>query len=285
MPSRRLALFGVAGRKRRQLTDEGWLVPVIRGVVLVGGGRPTDWQRAVAYWLVAGPGAALSHATAARIHRLVGAAALPPTPVEVTVFPPAHPQIAGCRVHRVTDVQGVDTVFYRGVRVVAAPRTLLDVAPRLSVGALARTVDEGLVTRLWTLSQLEALVAGGAGRPGVPALRRLVRARSGDPVVDSHLEQRVTRLLAFLGPFETRYQVVTGGRVVLLDLAWPDRRVAVECDGWGAHGRSRARFESDRRRDNDLIAAGWTVVHLTSAMSDDEIRAAVARVLLRSAVG
>jgi very-short-patch-repair endonuclease len=116
-------------------------------------------------------------------------------------------------------------------------------------------------------------------------LRRLVRARSGDPVVDSHLEQRVTRLLAFLGPFETRYQVVTGGRVVLLDLAWPDRRVAVECDGWGAHGRSRARFESDRRRDNDLIAAGWTVVHLTSAMSDDEIRAAVARVLLRSAVG
>ena len=38
--------------------------------------------------------------------------------------------------------------------------------------------------------------------------------------------------------------------------------VVVELDSWEYH-RTRAAFERDRRRDRDLIAAGWTVLRVT----------------------
>jgi len=53
------------------------------------------------------------------------------------------------------------------------------------------------------------------------------------------------------------------GIVGRADLAWPDRRVIVEFDG-DVH-RERAVFVKDARRQNRLIAAGWTVLRFTSA--------------------
>ena len=47
------------------------------------------------------------------------------------------------------------------------------------------------------------------------------------------------------------------------DLAWPDRRVLVEFDG-DVH-RERDVFVNDLRRQNRLVAAGWTVLRFTSA--------------------
>ncbi len=60
--------------------------------------------------------------------------------------------------------------------------------------------------------------------------------------------------------------------------------VILECDGWTYHGLQRSTFERDRRRDADLIAAGWIVLRftyraITSRPRDtaDRIAAAVAR--------
>lgn len=47
------------------------------------------------------------------------------------------------------------------------------------------------------------------------------------------------------------------------DFAWPDRMVLVEFDG-NVH-RERAVFVNDVRRQNALVAAGWTVLRFTSA--------------------
>lgn len=47
------------------------------------------------------------------------------------------------------------------------------------------------------------------------------------------------------------------------DLAWPDRKVIVEFDG-DLH-RQRDVFVKDTRRQNRLVAAGWTVLRFTSA--------------------
>ena len=47
-----------------------------------------------------------------------------------------------------------------------------------------------------------------------------------------------------------------------VDFAVPDVLVAVEVDGWAAHGR-RTAFERDRARHLDLAARGWLVVRLT----------------------
>lgn len=46
------------------------------------------------------------------------------------------------------------------------------------------------------------------------------------------------------------------------DFVWPEQRVIVETDGWQEH-RTRRAFESDRRRDADLVAAHWRPLRLT----------------------
>ncbi len=102
---------------------------------------------------------------------------------------------------------------------------------------------------------------------------------------DSDLEARAQRALHCLGPFRTQYQLVLDGELLVLDLALPDLKLAVECDGWGVRRRSRSKFDGDRRHGNLLTAHGWTVVRLTAAMSDDEMRAAVVKVMMRLAGG
>jgi hypothetical protein len=47
-----------------------------------------------------------------------------------------------------------------------------------------------------------------------------------------------------------------------LDLAWPSRMLAVEADGREYHDRPEALYR-DRRRQNELELAGWTVLRFT----------------------
>ena len=93
------------------------------------------------------------------------------------------------------------------------------------------------------------------------------------------LELRMIRILAPYGPFETQYQLVLDGRVLVLDIAWPWWRVAAEVDGWGAHGRSWSKFVDDRSRMNLLEAHGWRVAHLTAAMDKATVLRDVGRLL------
>jgi hypothetical protein len=52
------------------------------------------------------------------------------------------------------------------------------------------------------------------------------------------------------------------GFIARVDFAYPELKVAIECDGaW--HGE-RDQFAKDRRRLNRLVAAGWTVLHVTA---------------------
>jgi very-short-patch-repair endonuclease len=158
----------------------------------------------------------------------------------------------------------------------------VDLAPRLKPALLAKVVDEGAVLRLWTPASLQASLARVGTRPGGGRLARILADR-GASVFDSPLEQRAEAALRSLGPFALHYQIVLGGRVIIIDLALPVLRVAVECDGWTVRSRSRRKFDEDRRRNNLLAAEGWKVVHLTSDMSDDEMRAAVIQVMLLAA--
>lgn len=282
-----LGRFGLTRSQIARLRREGWFVDVRRGVVALGGGRPTAWQQVVAASMAAGPPSALSHLTAARIHRFAGVAPRGPDGSEVRIELTAplrmQPRLAGCLLHRVTHLPEQDVTVRYGVRVTTPLRTLVDLAPRLSPVVLEKTIDEGLISRLWDEPGLHAATLSARGRPGVGKLRRLMAARTAGQAGDSHLELTVTRALASLGPYETGYQVVVDGKVYVLDVAWPLYKVAAECDGWATRGRSRSKFDHERRKDNDLAAAGWSVVHLTSAMSADEMRAAVVKVLLRAA--
>ena len=48
-----------------------------------------------------------------------------------------------------------------------------------------------------------------------------------------------------------------------VDAYWPAHRLVVEVDGYRYH-RTRRRFESDRRKDAALQAAGYRVVRITA---------------------
>lgn len=80
----------------------------------------------------------------------------------------------------------------------------------------------------------------------------------------SVLLTRMSRLLRRhrLPQPEAEYEVL-GGRY-RVDFAWPEARLAVEVDGYATHSSVHA-FQENRARQNDLVAAGWTVLRFTWA--------------------
>jgi hypothetical protein len=270
---------GFTSKVIRRLVADGWLRVVLPDVYTVGGRAPSTWESVVALGLRAGQGSALSHGTAAAIHRLPGL--LAPALPEISVPVSRRPRLPDAIVHRVECLDECDVEQRNGVGVTTPGRTVVDLAARLDPGLLARVIDEGTIARRWTVAELALCTDRLAvrGRPGVRTMRQILAARADEPPAESMLELRMIRILAPYAPFETQYQLVLEGRVVILDIAWPWCRVAAEVDGWGVHGRSWNKFVDDRSRMNLLAAHGWRVAHLTSAMDEATVLRDVGRLL------
>ena len=131
---------------------------------------------------------------------------------------------------------------------------------------------------------LDLLLARGLVRPGhlveaaaaLPVGRGTRRARRAVDLADERAESpqesrlRVLLRSAGLRP-EPQYAVrdADGRFVARVDLAFPEQRVAIEYDGaW--HGKP-GQFARDRRRLNALVAAGWTVLHVTAVDLHDPV--------------
>lgn len=262
----------------RRLTLDHALRVVRPGVYAIEG-RPSGWEQAVAVGLLGGPGSALSHATAAAIHRLHGVVA--PKQPEISVLAPRHPRLPDATVHRVAHLDPCDVEQRSGVGVTGPHRTIVDLAPRLQPDLLSRVIDEGTIARRWTVAGLLACTdrLSAHGRGGVQDLRRLLAARAQEPPAESMLELRMIRILAPYAPFETQHELVLEGKLLRLDIAWPWWRVAAEVDGWGVRSRSRSKFDEERYRMNLLEAHHWRVAHLTSAMAPAIVLRDVGRLL------
>ena len=63
----------------------------------------------------------------------------------------------------------------------------------------------------------------------------------------------------------------------IADCMWREVRIVVVLDSYTYHG-SRAKFESDRKRDAILKAAGWIVIRITRRQLDHEPLAVIARI-------
>lgn len=275
---RQLVQAGVSHKVAERLRVEGWLRPAgPKGAYVVGAVEPSPWQRLFAVWLAAGPEAVVSHFTAARLHRMP--CWTDGQELEVSVPPTRHPRVLGGVVHRMADLGPDDVTEFRGLSITTPLRTLLDVAARLPRGLMARVVDEGMIHRLWTADELEAAVTAACGRSGAEDLRHVVRTRIGMGGIESELEARTQHALRSFLPFETQYQISLDGQLFILDIAWPELKVAVECDGWAVRSRARGKFDHDRRRNNLLVTHGWIVVHVTTGMTDDEIVRSVFRAI------
>jgi very-short-patch-repair endonuclease len=63
----------------------------------------------------------------------------------------------------------------------------------------------------------------------------------------------------------------------LLDAFWPNEKLAVEFDGWGGHGH-RLAFDSNRKRDQVLLAHGIRTMRVTGRHFEEEPVAVAARI-------
>jgi hypothetical protein len=183
-----LDAIGVTRQRRRTLVARGTLVPLGRGVFRHCAWSGS-WERLVlAAVLEAGPGAVASHLSAAALWRFEG---IGRGPVEVTVPAGRHPAPDHGTIHRSRDLVAADIEPRARIPVTTAARTLLDIAPRVDESRLEAVLDHaerrGIVWRThlrWRLRELAR-----QGRPGVPAVRRLLDRTEGRGLGDSWLEQ------------------------------------------------------------------------------------------------
>jgi very-short-patch-repair endonuclease len=214
------------------------------------------WMAAV---LAGGPGAVLSHRSAAVCWGLLGEG---PARHQVTTAA-SRRGVPGIRLHRSRSLDAGDTASHRGIPITSVARTLLDLAASLPRHHLERALAQAERLQLYDHRAIADTLARANGHRGRGALaeatareprftRSDLEAKLLDIVREAGLPQPLTNTV-LAAPDHARLEV---------DLYWPTYRLIVELDGYEAHGTRRA-FENDRRRDAALQAAGYRVLRFS----------------------
>jgi hypothetical protein len=272
-----------AGMTRRQL-DSGAMQRPFRGVRIIGDDYLGHVDRCRAYAAFERGRHTFSHLSAAMIHGFPLAHRDVPTDVHVAVFAPFKPpQMAGVVGHELR-AAGHGVVTVDGLRVVSAEdtwaqlSTLLPEDDLVVIGDWLITGDEPYsgVASPWTTSDLDRAVRHHARRPGIRRLRRAFESVRYGSLSPQETRLRLLMVGAGLPEPELNYRVLQQGRsVAMVDLAYPDRRIAIEYLG-DIHRTDRTVFREDVARRERLIACGWDVVFLTA----DDLKPPVPRALL-----
>jgi very-short-patch-repair endonuclease len=172
----------------------------------------------------------------------------PPPP---EVMAPTKRSIEGIITSRYRTLHRGEVMKWRGIPVTTAARTLVDLAPVLSLDELARACHEAGVRYRTTPTQVEAVLKRRRTAPGAAKLRAVM---SGDArVLLSKLE---TAFIALLRdddlPLPQTNRPAGGYRV---DCRWPDHQLTVELDSFRYHN-SRHSWEQDRQREREARCRG-----------------------------
>jgi hypothetical protein len=224
--------LGEAAIARR--VQAGRLYRVHRGVYAVGHRGLSNEGRWMAAVLACGPGAVLSHRSAACLWRL-----LPAVEETIDVSVPTdggRKRRSGIRIHRTLAMAPRSCTSRKGIPVTAPERTIADLRRVVTPAVLRRAIRQaetfGMQTGLGaktvaTRSELEDRFLGLCWRHRLPA-----------PEVNVWID---------------RYEV---------DFLWREQRLIVETDGYRFHRGSQA-FEDDHTRDLELRALGYAVHRFT----------------------
>lgn len=166
------------------------------------------------------------------------------------------------RVHT-TDLDPRDIDADSDLRRTCAARTAWDLAVWLDAAHAVPVIDSLLGHGLVTGDQLRETVHRLAERPGGRRAAATLRLADGRAQSPPESVLRVRLVFAGLPPPIPQHPVrLPSGLVLHPDLAWPSFKVAVEYDGrWHA---DPDQLHRDRRRLNQLVNAGWLVLHVTS---------------------
>jgi len=215
--------------------------------------------------LACGPGAVLSHRSAAALWRL-----REDKRARIDVTAPGRrgrtpPKIDA---HRHGSLMAADRAEVEDIPCTSVARTLLDFAAVAPVLELRQAVGEAEVRRILEIldkGAVRSLIKRSRGRRGVALLRMLLDELHPDTKrTRSEMERGFLRMCAdcrLPAPEVNVSLQVNGGRLQP-DFLWRDARLIVEADSRRFHDTDSA-FLSDRRREQRLQLAGWRVSRCT----------------------
>jgi very-short-patch-repair endonuclease len=229
----------------------GRLHPVVRGVYAVGRrhlSREGRWMAAV---LACGPGAALSHRSAAAFW---GFGSEHSAYIDVSLRRNSEVRLRGVRCHRRPTLSPEAITKRQGIPLTQPVQTFLDLVPMTGTRDLERAVNEADKRDVIDSDALRKALDAHAGEPGVRPLRRILDKHTFR-LSDDELERLFRPLAAAAGlTVPLTKQMVTEFEV---DFFWPDLGLVVETDGWRYH-RTPAAQSRDALRFQEHTAAGLT---------------------------
>ncbi|BBY30702.1 type IV toxin-antitoxin system AbiEi family antitoxin domain-containing protein [Mycolicibacterium sediminis] len=188
------------------------------------------------------------------------------TDSDLHVLNPVHHQLRnsdGLVVHR---RDGAPLTRIDGRRATTPAWTAVEVARGLRRPRALATLDAALRSGTCTRQDLLVAAVEQFGRRGIVHVRELIPL--ADPRAESPMESEARLMMIDQGlpcP-ELQFEVIDrSDRTWRLDFAWPDRRIAVEFDGFQWHSDPEA-FRRDRQKRAALLDMDWSV---TSIVADD----------------
>ena len=259
---RELGLTASAVRKRRRA---GRLHRIHHAVYSLVPRELLTWEGLyMAAVIASGPGAVVSHRSAARLHELRNYGY---TKIDVTVPRRSCRKHDGVLVHCSTTLADKDVTVVSNIPVTTVARTLFDLGEVLTDRQLERAFDQAEILQVLDARAINDQLARNPTRRGAKSVKHLLKTHYiGSTPTENEFEDAFLALTRDLGlPDPTAQYYIDPGDgepPIRADFAWPDRKIVVETDGRKTHGTRQA-FETDRRRDQRLTAAGWTVIRIT----------------------
>jgi very-short-patch-repair endonuclease len=254
-----LLALGASGARINAWRRRGRLRVLHRGVYAVGHRRLRPEGHRLAAVLACGPGAVLSHTSAAAHWNLLTTAQ---TRIDVTA-PRARRGAPGIRLHRSRSLDAQDATQHDGIPTTTVARTLLDLAATGKPSRLENALAQAMRQELYDHNAIEHTIARANGHRGTGTLQRAIAHDL--KLTRSEYEARFLKLLRDAGLPEPQVNVpltALDDERYEVDFYWPSHRLVVELDGWETHG-TRAAFRRDRARDAALTAAGFRVLRFT----------------------
>jgi very-short-patch-repair endonuclease len=148
----------------------------------------------------------------------------------------------------------------------------------LATFARSDGIDIALRTRAATLASMYEALRMTPHRAGNrERLKLLIDSRCEPWSAAERLSHRLLRAAQIKG-WETNLPVCVDGQWFYIDIAFKQQKLAIEIDG-RLHETNDDLFESDRWRQNALVAEGWRILRFTVTMLRDHPQVFVAAIL------
>jgi len=236
-------------------------IEAVRSGVFLARGAPSTYEARL-WTAVLATGGVIGFASAAHLWGITDEMS-----DEVHVIIPRGLHLRSCpgvRTHR-HEAQPRSRDRRNGLPVTSRVETVLDHAGRLPLSQAAAITDRATQRGWLRPADIDRRLRQQPGRTGNVRLRELAELTSDRAAATS---ERVLHQLLRAGGitgWRANHDVWCDGELIaVVDVAFPQRRLAIEIDGWAFHHRPD-RFQRDRTRQNSLVMLGWTVLRFTWA--------------------